>query len=136
MKKLSTFQAALDVLDGRFHVFIRRDHIADLVAGPYNYFLYPSFRLFVIFVSYGGEIGFGAVLDLDFTALLFYFVDGKLVVVLDQPVVVIGPGFEGLFHGLVLPFDRLRFQAFNNRDFFFGDYKNKNQAADQKQIRV
>ena len=80
------------------------------------FFLKSSFGLFVVFVSYGGEIGFGAVLDLDFTALLFYFVDGELVVVLDEPVVVVGPGFEGLFHGLVLPFDRLRDRTFGFRD--------------------
>ena len=112
------------------------NNLTFLIFLPIIISLYPSFRLFVVFVSYGGEIGFGAVLDLDFTTLLFYFINGKLVVVLDEPVVIVGPGFKGLFHGLVLPFDRLRFQAFNNWDFFFGDYKNKNEAADQKQIRV
>ena len=100
------------------------------------FFLYSSFRFFVVLVADIWEVGFGAIGYVDFTTLLFYFVNGKLVVILDKPVVVVGPGFEGLFHWLVLGcgFDRLNhhsfFQAFDNRDLFFRYYKNKNQAAD------
>ena len=86
-----------------------------------SFFLYPSFGLFVVLVSYGGEVGFGAVGYVDLAALFFYFVNGELVVVLDEPVVVVGPGFEGLFHGLVLGcgFDRLNHRSvgLNHRRF-------------------